>query len=172
VLSARLMKLLVTGTGTIAIVKYLPEDDMVETKIDGFRTHMQENSNLRLITYGVREIKGFREYDKVAKQILVENSDLKGIFVAYPSAYKIAKYIKSKHPEKKISIIGYSRIPENIELLKQGAIDFLISQMPKRQGYEGVYALYNYIVLKEKVEPQKLMQIDIITKENVDYILE
>ena len=48
-------------------------------------------------------------------------------------------------------------------------IDFLISQQPERQGYEGIIALFRHVVLKEPVLPKVMMQIDIVTSENVDY---
>ena len=48
-------------------------------------------------------------------------------------------------------------------------IDFLINQMPKTQGYQGIYSLFRYIVLNDKVEKEIMMPIDVVTKENISY---
>ena len=45
-------------------------------------------------------------------------------------------------------------------------IDFLICQKPQEQGYKGMMALYQSVVLNGEVEPTYYMPIDIITKEN------
>jgi len=48
-------------------------------------------------------------------------------------------------------------------------IDFLINQPPERQGCEGIHALQWHVVLKRPVPKKIFMQLDIVTKENVDY---
>jgi len=66
-------------------------------------------------------------------------------------------------------VIGYDPIEKNKKYLKEGIIDFLISQQSEKQGYEGLMALYRRVVLNLPVEKKIMMQIDIITKENIDY---
>ena len=63
-------------------------------------------------------------------------------------------------------MIGYDLVDENIRLLREGAIDFLISQRPGRQGYLGILVLYRHVVLNETVDRTIMMPIDIITREN------
>ena len=101
---------------------------------------------------------------------LKENRELTGIFVTNASTHYVAKKLKSLN--KKIYLIGYDLIDSNIHYLKEGAIDFLISQRPEHQGYQGIYSLYRSIVLREKVNKQIMMPIDIITKENIKYYIE
>jgi LacI family transcriptional regulator len=60
-------------------------------------------------------------------------------------------------------------IPENVHYLKEGLIDFLISQKAETQGHEGIYALYRHVVLRQPCEKNIMMPIDIITKENLIY---
>ena len=66
-------------------------------------------------------------------------------------------------------LIGYDLIEENIAFLKEGIIDFLISQRPEVQGYQGIYALYRHVVLNERIQDKIMMQLDVVTKENIDY---
>lgn len=70
---------------------------------------------------------------------------------------------------RKIPIIGYDLIDENVRYLREGVIDFLISQQPERQGYKGISTLYRHVILKEPVPKKVMMQIDIVTSENVDF---
>jgi LacI family transcriptional regulator len=67
---------------------------------------------------------------------------------------------------KNILLIGYDFLQENIEYLKNDVIDFLICQKPQEQGYRGIMALYQNLVLDVAVEKSYFMPIDIITKEN------
>jgi LacI family transcriptional regulator len=68
-------------------------------------------------------------------------------------------------------MIGYDLLENNIQYLKKGTIDFLISQKPASQGYKGVMNLFNTLVLKQPLPPKTPMPIDLITKENVDFYL-
>lgn len=71
--------------------------------------------------------------------------------------------------EKSPKIIGYDLIKKNVDLLRQGKIDFLICQKPESQGYVAANLLFDHIVKKEKVKNENYTSIDIITRENIDY---
>jgi LacI family transcriptional regulator len=124
------------------------------------------------ITSEVCEVNGDghgSSHGAVLSHVLRRHLDLRGIFVTNASTHPAAAYIKSRSTEGKIHVIGYDLIDENIRYLREGVIDFLISQQPERQGYEGITALYRHVVLKEAVPKQVMMQIDIVTSENVDF---
>jgi LacI family transcriptional regulator len=79
--------------------------------------------------------------------------------------FSVASFLeKSKRTD--ISLIGYDFLKENIEYLKKGLIDFLICHKPEEQGYRGLMALYQTLVLGSPVDKVHFMPIDIITKEN------
>ncbi len=85
--------------------------------------------------------------------------------------YQIGKYLQeSQH--KIAALIGYDLLPQNVNLLKAGYINYLIGQRPGLQGYCGVKALADKIVLKKEIEPVKYMPIDILMKDNIDYYFE
>jgi LacI family transcriptional regulator len=104
-------------------------------------------------------------------QILEENKSLGGIFVANSSTHYIARYLKEKIGKKKIYLIGYDLIEKNVQYLKEGWIDVLISQKAETQGYEAVYALYNEVVLQQPCQRNILMPVDIVMKENLVYYM-
>lgn len=103
-------------------------------------------------------------------RLLDEESQLRGIFVSTSKAYEIAPYLQAYHREE-IRLVGYDLLERNIHFLREGAIDFLINQNPKKQGYRGLYALADLLVFKKEVAPRKYLPLDIITKENLQYYL-
>ncbi|MHB8094572.1 MAG: sugar ABC transporter substrate-binding protein [Candidatus Aminicenantales bacterium] len=168
-LSARLMQMIIKGAGVVAVIKVLPEDYHINDRVSGFLTYCRHCPEVQAKVY---ELDGHREARtrlRTFAQILTENADLKGIFVSNATTHQIADYIRSNSLQEKVHVIGYDLIDENIRGLKDGVIDFLISQQSERQGYEGLYALYRHVVLREKVEKNVMMQLDIATKENIDY---
>ncbi|MDP2884531.1 MAG: hypothetical protein Q8P51_05880 [Ignavibacteria bacterium] len=98
-----------------------------------------------------------------------ENDNLRGIFVTNAWTHAVARLIHS-HPEgRKVCLLGYDLVEKNLRYLEQGPIDFLISQRPEMQGYEGIYCLYESVVLRETVKQRIMVPIDILTKDNVKY---
>ena len=67
-----------------------------------------------------------------------------------------------------LHIIGYDLTGKNKSCLKDDRIDFLISQKPEIQGYQGIYALFKHVVLKERVHKKLILPLDIITKDNIN----
>jgi LacI family transcriptional regulator len=79
----------------------------------------------------------------------------------------VARYLQKLN--KKTILIGYDFLEENIDLLNEGSIDFLICQKPGEQAYKGIMTLYKHLVMALPVEEIVFMPIDIITKENYSY---
>jgi LacI family transcriptional regulator len=169
VLSGRLMKMLVAEPGHIAIIRVLPKDFHIDERVRGFLTYCRRCAH---ITSEVTEVDGDESHDAFVRKfdrIFRQHPDLRGIFVTNASTHRAAAYVESRAAAGKVHVIGYDLIDENVRYLREGAVDFLISQQPERQGYEGIYALYRHVVLKEPVPKKVTMQIDIVTSENVDY---
>ena len=93
--------------------------------------------------------------------------NVKGIFATNSRVYKAAGFIESNGIHD-VKIIGYDLLPVNIDFLKKGFIDFLISQKPEEQAYKGIIQLFNEIVLKKKPEEIQYLPVDIITRENIE----
>ncbi len=96
--------------------------------------------------------------------------NINGIFVPSSRVYKVASYLFKR--KSSIRLIGYDLTEENIPFLENGTIDFLISQKPVEQGYQGIMALLSHLVLKKELKKSIYLPIDIITKENLNYYLE
>ena len=168
-LSARLMQLLIKEEGSVAVLRVLPEDYHIDDRVNGFLSFCRRCPHIESKVYEIDGNKSGEVRNKIFKRIISENNKLRGIFVTNASTHQIAEYIKSQSLQGKIHIIGYDLIEENIRYLRDGVIDFLISQQSEKQGYEGLYSLYRHVVLKVPVEKKIMMQLDIVTSENIDY---
>ncbi|HOW84795.1 MAG TPA: substrate-binding domain-containing protein [Candidatus Aminicenantes bacterium] len=169
VLSARLMKMLVAAPGHVAIIKVLPKDFHIDDRVRGFQAYCRRCPGLTSEIYEIERNGNLAAGARIVRRIFARHPDLVGIFVSNASTHRAAACVQSGGCGGKVHIIGYDLIDENVRWLREGVIDFLISQQPERQGYEGIYTLYRHVVLKEPVPKKVTMQIDIITSENVDF---
>jgi len=168
-LAGRLMQLLCYNPGKIAVIRILPEDFHIDERVKGFQNFFARHSQFQLSQYDTYCHGKEDEFSQLMKKIIDENKDLKGIFISNALTYYVANVLNEKKIQRKIFVIGYDLLDQNIQYLKNGLIDFLINQQSEQQGYQGIYTLFRRIVLNETVPEKIMMPIDIITKENVDY---
>jgi LacI family transcriptional regulator len=132
---------------------------------EGFRAYFKDH-NLpgEIIRIDIKDTDGL----SVARElthVLHKHNGIEAIFVTNSRVFSVASFLeKSKRTD--ISLIGYDFLKENIDFLKKGLIDFLICHKPEEQGYRGLMALYQTLVLGAPVDKVHFMPIDIITKEN------
>ncbi|MBN2350947.1 MAG: LacI family DNA-binding transcriptional regulator [Spirochaetales bacterium] len=165
----RLLRLLVPVPSSVAAILTVPDDPHIRTRADGFKEAFPDGDKVRAWEYQLFAPEKRETTASLLKSIIASHPDLAGVFVANVAVHFVAAELRKIARGRKIFLIGYDLIPANIEALRSGAIDFLISQKPEQQGYKGVYALYRSVALKEKCRRTMAMPIDIITKENVDF---
>ncbi len=170
VLAAKLMNMIINSNGEVAIVKVMPDDFHIIERIRGFKSYMKDKK-IRITSYEVNS-NNSGEFEIIAEKILSDIKNLSGVFVSNVWVHAMAKNIKKLGSSKKIFVIGYDLVQENINQISSGSIDFIISQRPEMQGYDAVYALYKKIVLRERIKNKIKTPIDIITKENLGYYSE
>lgn len=169
-LAGKLMHLLIDEQGDIAVIRILPEDYHINLRSEGFQSYFSENGlNHSIKVYDWQEKRNLDEINILFDEILIEKPNLKGIFMTNALTFLVASYIQSKNLQNKIRIIGYDLVEKNVSYLKNSIIDFLISQSPITQGYQGIMLLYQKIVLNHNIEDRIMMPIDIVTKENVEF---
>lgn len=83
-------------------------------------------------------------------------------------AYIIGEYLM-KQQKTGFNLMGYDLLQRNVDCLKQGGIFFLIAQQPTLQGFDGIKALCEHLILKKEVARVNFMPIDLLTKENIEY---
>lgn len=162
----------ITDAGHIAIVHidetYKNAIHMQE-KERGFRTYFNEKQNSAYIITTLKLKNPNIELN--FKTFLNENPNVTGIFVTTSKSYQMAKII-SDFKIKKIKVVGYDLIDENITYLNQGFIDFMIHQNQKRQAYLGITSLVEHFLFQKEIPEMILLPIDIVNSENAEYYME
>ena len=168
-LAGRLMHLILDGAGPVALLRVLPEDFHIEERVSGFQDYFSSHPQYGLKIYDVTYQGDVNRFQAFIHQILDETSELKGFFISNALTFCAGRVLQERGLDKKVRVVGYDLLPENVRMLNEGIIDFLISQQSEQQGYQGIYTLFRRIVLNESVPEKIMMPIDIITKENVNY---
>lgn len=123
-----------------------------------------EEKNLKIIkTYNDY----FLTYQKVS-EALIEEPDIKGIYMANHSAIGCAEAVNESGLQGKIHIICHDLTNETKHLLKVGKIDFALAQNIYKQGYRPLIILKDF--LQKNIMPDIVMEkssIEIICAENI-----
>jgi LacI family transcriptional regulator len=169
-LAARLLSYGLTGSLNFMIIHVARETENtnhLRQREEGFRFFFKNNSRFRNTQIKHIFIPGSEKdvTSRILKSCFHEKTD--GVFVT-SNAHKVAG-IMAKNKLSDIRFTGYDLTPDNLKFLEQGVIDFLICQKPFEQGYQGVFSLFNHLVLKKQVNKNSYVPIDIITRENYRY---
>lgn len=162
----------IADTGQIAIIhideSYKNAVHMQE-KERGFRNYFEEKEDS---SHNITKLKlKSPNVELNFNTFLDANPDLSGIFVTTSKGYQVAKII-SETKGKKISVVGYDLIADNLTYLQEGTINFIIHQNQKRQAYLGVTSLVEYFLFQKEIPEKILLPIDIVNSENADCYLE
>ena len=167
-----LMLLAGEDAGEVVIFRKINEgivgSNQQERREIGFREYMQKHHP----ACRIRELNLHAKRDSEDTQMLDE------FFVKYPTvkngitfnskAYIIGEYLLKKHKQD-FNLMGYDLLQRNVDCLKQGSIFFLIAQQPTLQGFDGIRALCEHLILKKEIAREHFMPIDLLTKENIEF---
>jgi LacI family transcriptional regulator len=168
VLSARLMRLVMGGAGSVAVLRALPEDYHIDDRARGFASCFHNAGEPEVEVFEIETNRGAEARGRVFARVL-EPPGRRGVFVTNASTHQVAAFIRDRGLAGRVHVIGYDLVEENVRLLREGVIDVLLSQRPERQGYIGIQTLFRHVVLKEPVERTIMMPLDIVVRENVDH---
>ena len=99
-----------------------------------------------------------------------ENPDVRHIAMLSSRIHLIGNYLRN-HMEDDMRVIGFDNLKSNIDLLKDGTIDILISQRIEEQSIRALRVMSDYLLLFKRPEKRdNYMHMDILTKLNIaDY---
>ena len=172
-IAAKLIHSLVNKTDEILVlnmVKGLENAAALKRMENGFREFYRQwnidDSHIWSLTINStdREVV-FRELTK----FYIGHPNIKGVFVTNSKAHLAADFHKIH--ELDIRVVGYDLVEENIQFLKSGQIDYLISQSPMQQGLKAVQILFELFVYKNEPSKVRHVPLDIIIRENVDFYI-
>lgn len=165
-LAAKLMRMLTGDKGSTVIAQAVKADYHIRGRVDGFIEGFPEQKSPRV--YQEEHLENPATCSAFMETLIKAEPSLKGIFVPNASGHFIAKHLETNRM-RGIHLIGYDLIDRNVEYLKKGVIDFLISQRPELQGYRGVLRLFDAFKGRLTGEVREIMPMDILTAENIDY---
>lgn len=94
--------------------------------------------------------------------------EIEGLFVTGSRVHEVARILEQRG-HTGVRLVGYDLLHENIGYLERGLIDFLISQRPEEQAFQGLISLYELVVFRQEARAKQWLPIDIITRENLKY---
>jgi len=145
----------------------------IKKKLDGLKEYNHDNQcGFELIDIQIEEFQDRTIVQKKVDFILSNYPNIRGIFFTNSRAYQfIGQTDLVARIPKSTTIIGYDLIEENVRLLKEDKIDFLLHQKPELQGYHSILSLFNHFIHDKALSLKQYLPIDIVMKENVDSYL-
>lgn len=139
-------------------------------KEKGFREYFK-NKNTLCFDIGELSLRPNEPCFEESINSLLSEPQLKGIFVSTSKGTSVVARHLEKKGKRNIRLIGYDMLEENLKFLRNGTIDFLINQNPKRQASLGIAHLANHLIFKKKAPELDLFPLEVITQQNVDSYL-
>ncbi|MCK0191357.1 LacI family DNA-binding transcriptional regulator [Arenibacter sp. F20364] len=138
---------------------------------NGFRDYFKERGSWekRSINSITIPTTAETEVNRELTTYYIKNPGTKGVFVTNSRAHLISRY-HAMH-ELDIKVVGFDIVPGNVAELKNGNIDYIISQRPVFQGVTAVRNLFEFFVYQKSPSGIQYVPLDIIIKENVDYYI-
>ena len=134
----------------------------------GFHEYLDDHNLTNRIMRIPFSISDTKDNERNLSHFFKNNVDIPGIVVMNSRGNYIADYLASKNI-KNTRIICMDLTSPNVESLKQGRMDFIIGQEPEYQGFYSMKTVLEYLIFKMPVKRNNYVQIDILTKETVDF---
>ncbi len=157
--------------GRVAIINMSARTDHyshIVSREKGFRTYFETHgtASTELITF---DLNGADDGTLTGQlEEACSEHDLDGLYVTNSRVHKVAEFLAGKD-QRKARLVGYDLLPESVAYLRRGLIDFLISQKPDEQAFHGLSSLFYLVAFHREPEARRMLPIDIITRENLDY---
>jgi len=150
----------------ISIARDRDDNRHLQLREEGFTQFWKGEEKKAEIIKRVIASEGYSHIEKALNGLINKSGSVRGIFVTNSRVYHIARFL-ADNDRKDIFLVGYDLIQPNVEFLNKGVINYLISQKPREQGYRAMITVFNKLRMNKKTEPEQLIPIDIICKENL-----
>ena len=130
-----------------------------------YLTEMKSTSQVLKIPFSVSQPE---HNEKHLSHFFKNHQNVPGIVVMNSRGSIVSDYLYN-HNIDKVKMICMDLTTPNIVAVKKGQIDLLIGQGPEYQGFYAMKTLLEYLIFKNPVTVQNFVQLDIITKETIDY---
>jgi ABC-type sugar transport system substrate-binding protein len=158
-------------TDALAVVAYHSSNPNIAQRIEGFCAGLTKAGFARPAVVLIPDELDFLELRSYVGAAGIELGRYQGLFVAKTGAAKYARLLNGGG--KRHFIVGYDIVRDNLQELRYGTLDALISQNGAHQVYEGLRGLVNQLLYRQAPPRSKvLMPVDILVRENVQAYLD
>jgi ribose transport system substrate-binding protein len=165
---ARRMAEKLGGKGKVAILGVKKGSVSTDEREEGFRDTIQKQfpgiSLVPIIYYGEASA---NKSLAAAEDVLTSNPDLTGLFASNESSTVGAvRAVRQRNLAGKVTLVGFDATSDLVQNVKDGSIDSLVLQNPRKMGYEGVKTIVDKIAGKT---PERRIDtgVKLLTKENL-----
>ena len=170
--AARMLMLLAGDAQEIVIFRKINEgivgSNQQERREVGFHEYMQKYHPSCRIWGLDLHAKRDGEDEQMLDDFFRTHPTVKNGITFNSKAYIIGEYLQ-RHRKTDFNLMGYDLLKRNVDCLKEGSIFFLIAQQPTLQGFDGIKALCDHLILKKEIARENFMPIDLLTKENIEF---
>ncbi len=169
-LAAKLMSVMLQNSNEILIPVFRLNTGNylgINERINGFKSYFEDKRpTIKITDVVIPDVKNFEAITSALNKEF-SNAEFDGIFVPSSNTYLISKYLEATNKQG-VRLIGYDTNLKNLQYLKKDSIDFLISQNPYLQGFNGIKLLSDYLIMNKTPEAKYHSPITIVTKENMN----
>ena len=144
------------------------QSDPTVARREGFNDYMESHypgcSVLHLNVSGSDSEANYRLLD----DFFTAHPDVRKVVMLNSRIHLLGSWL-SEHPCKDRRVIGFDCLEKNLDLLRDGFVNVLISQKATEQSCQAVVLLANYLILKKIPERRDFyLHIDILTRFNIE----
>lgn len=145
----------------------------INNKINGLKEYNRKyKCGYEILDFCLENYQIKEDLEQMAVEILARQDNLHGIFFTNSRAYRFTDTSLFSSLPKDVVKVGFDLIDENIALLREDQLNFILNQNPKRQGYLGIVNLFNHFIYNREIKPKNYLPIDIVVKENYKHYLD
>ena len=134
----------------------------------GFTDYLSEMKSMNQVLKIPFSVSQPEDNERHLSHFFKNHKNVPGIVVMNSRGSIVSDYLYNNNMDN-VKMICMDLTTPNIEAVKKGHIDLLIGQGPEYQGFYAMKTLLEYLIFKKPVTIQNFVQLDIITKETVDY---
>jgi len=161
-LAAKAMNDLTGGSGKVGYIGYTPGIQSVDQRLAGWKQGLTTYPGLANAGEQYADAETASNAAKTSA-LISKTPDLTSIFASWTNA-TIGAAQAVKQSGKAISVVGVDASPDEVALLKSGAVSALVAQKPGEMGQTAVNDLVAYVKNKTKPQSEKLLDSVVITQ--------
>jgi LacI family transcriptional regulator len=169
--SAKLMSCMVSKNQATAVISYASPNPHQDLRAKGYIEVMQGLGHQCPDHFVISHELTLQQLESELLKKKYELHNYAALFITKTSVHQYAEILSNYN--QRPYVIGYDLIQQNVDALKQGKIDFLISQDSSSQTYQGIKCLSNFLLDGQVQQGASMsMPVDILNSENIDLYLE